>query len=57
MGFRKPDGLAEFEAHLDRERPGIIHFHELAGSNGITVDHVIAAKTNGCKSDHDFSPG
>jgi len=49
MGFRKPDGLAAFQEHLKNEKPDIVHFHELAGSNGITSHHVIAAKKTGAK--------
>lgn len=49
MGIHKPEGLKEFVAHLQKEQPDIVHFHELAGSNGITLHHVIAAKNNGAK--------
>ena len=49
MGFRKPDGLSAFEDHLAEERPDIVHFHELAGSNGIGLHHVAAAKKMGAK--------
>ncbi len=49
MGFRQPDGLNYFIGHLQKEQPDIVHFHELAGSNGITLQHVIAAKSIGAK--------
>ncbi|MDP4285500.1 MAG: glycosyltransferase [Bacteroidota bacterium] len=49
MGKRNPDGLPFFMELIKREQPGIIHFHELAGSNGITLSHVKAASETGCK--------
>jgi glycosyltransferase involved in cell wall biosynthesis len=49
MGFRKPDGLPNFINYLKEQRPDIVHFHELAGSNGISIHHVVAAKALGCK--------
>jgi glycosyltransferase involved in cell wall biosynthesis len=49
MGFRVPDGLIHFEKYIRDERPDIIHFHELAGSNGITLNHVKVAKKSGAK--------
>jgi glycosyltransferase involved in cell wall biosynthesis len=49
MGFRVADGLKNFVAYLNKEQPDIIHFHELAGSNGITLKHVQAAKASGTK--------
>jgi glycosyltransferase involved in cell wall biosynthesis len=49
MGFRIPDGLKDFVAYLKNEQPDLIHFHELAGSNGITLQHVYAAKASGAK--------
>jgi glycosyltransferase involved in cell wall biosynthesis len=49
MGFREPDGLIHFEEYISVERPDIIHFHELAGSNGITLKHVNVAKKSGAK--------
>ncbi len=49
MGFRVPDGLIHFEKYISDERPDIIHFHELAGSNGITLNHVDVAKKSGAK--------
>lgn len=49
MGFRESDGLIHFEKYIRDERPNIVHFHELAGSNGITLKHVHAAKQSGAK--------
>jgi glycosyltransferase involved in cell wall biosynthesis len=49
MGFRTPDGLKSFIDFLKKEQPDIVHFHELAGSNGITLQHVQAAKAIGAK--------
>ena len=49
MGFGKPEGLISFKEYLDSERPDIIHFHGIAGSNGITIHHVEAAKQTGAK--------
>jgi glycosyltransferase involved in cell wall biosynthesis len=49
MGFRDPDGLTHFEEYIRNERPDIIHFHEIAGSNGITLKHVHVAKKSSAK--------
>ena len=49
MGFREPSGLIHFEEYIREERPNIIHFHELSGSNGITLKHVHIAKKSGAK--------
>ncbi len=49
MGFREPDGLIHFKKYIIDERPDIIHFHELAGSSGITLNHVLFAKQSGAK--------
>lgn len=49
MGKRKPDGLQAFIQILTEKKPDIVHFHELAGSNGITLHHVKAAKATGAK--------
>ena len=38
-----------FNAFLKSEKPDIVHFHELAGSNGIGINHVLAAKKYGAK--------
>jgi glycosyltransferase involved in cell wall biosynthesis len=49
LGFRAPDGLKGFISFLKKIKPDIVHFHELAGSNGVTVQHVRAAKIHGAK--------
>jgi len=49
MGLRTPDGLIHFEEFIRKEQPNIIHFHELAGSNGITLKHVEVAKQSSAK--------
>lgn len=48
-GQRLPDGLINFKEYLQNEKPAIIHFHEIAGSNGIGVAHLEAAKATGAK--------
>ena len=50
MGKRKPDGLKNFVEILREEKPDVVHFHELAGSNGIGLYHVQAAKELGFKT-------
>ena len=49
MGFRPPEGLDSFVSFLQLEKPDIVHFHEITGSNGITLHHVQAAKRLGLK--------
>ena len=49
MGKRAPDGLTAFVELLKKESPGIVHFHEIVGSNGITLHHLEAAKNYGAK--------
>ena len=49
MGKRLPDGLKAFRDYINTSKPDIIHFHELAGSNGITIHHVKAARDSGAK--------
>lgn len=48
-GQRLPDGLTNFKKYLQDENPAIVHFHEIAGSNGIGVAHIEAAKATGAK--------
>ncbi len=46
-GRQFPEGIAAFEKLLEEERPHILHFQELSGSNGVTIEHVrIAVKLN-----------
>lgn len=42
-GLVAPDGLANFINVLKNEKPDGVHFHETAGSSGITIYHVKAA--------------
>jgi glycosyltransferase involved in cell wall biosynthesis len=49
MGKTVSKGVQSFRAYLENSRPDIIHFHELAGSNGISLHHVMAAKETGAK--------
>ena len=49
MGYKESNGLQFFKKYIENTNPDIIHFHELAGSNGISLKHVIAAKQNGAK--------
>jgi glycosyltransferase involved in cell wall biosynthesis len=49
MGFDPPSGLPNFKEILSRELPDIVHFHEISGSNGITVFHVATAQLLGAK--------
>ncbi len=49
MGFREPDGLSFFTIYLNKEKPDVVHFHELAGSNGIAEAHIRAAKKTSAK--------
>lgn len=46
-GKRKPEGLAAFENILKQERPDAIHFHEISGSNGISIHHLRMSKDLG----------
>ena len=50
MGRRDPDGLVNFKNILSQERPDIVHFHEIAGSNGITYRHPAVSKEAGYKN-------
>jgi glycosyltransferase involved in cell wall biosynthesis len=48
-GQRLTEGLKFFAEHIAIQQPDIIHFHEIAGSNGIGVAHFEAAKASGAK--------
>jgi glycosyltransferase involved in cell wall biosynthesis len=50
MGERVPAGLSRFIEVIKNEKPDIVHFHEIAGSNGITINHVEAVKYLGIKT-------
>ena len=47
MGQKEPEGLEYFRQHLISSKPDVVHFHELAGSNGISLHHIKAAKDLG----------
>jgi glycosyltransferase involved in cell wall biosynthesis len=49
MGHRIADGVKHFKKWILAEKPTLIHFHELAGSNGISLAHVKMAKASGAK--------
>ena len=49
-GQKAPQGLSRFLEIIKNEQPDIVHFHELAGSNGISLFHVKAVKKSGIKS-------
>jgi glycosyltransferase involved in cell wall biosynthesis len=50
MGDKLPDGLSSFKSVLEKEMPDIVHFHEIAGSNGISFHHVQLTKSMGFKT-------
>ena len=43
-GLVPPEGLNNFKHLLLQETPNALHFHESAGSNGITIFHLLATK-------------
>ena len=43
FGYKKPDGVAAFSSIISREKPDIIHFHELSPGRGISIFHTEAA--------------
>ena len=43
-GLFPPQGLSNFKDLLLQQKPDALHFHESAGSNGITIFHLLAAK-------------
>jgi len=49
LGFRMPEGVAIFKKLLENQKPDIVHFQEIAGSNGITLHHIKTAKSFGAK--------
>jgi glycosyltransferase involved in cell wall biosynthesis len=48
-GQKKSEGVGYFEKWISANKPDIVHFHEIAGSNGINVDHLEKAKASGAK--------
>jgi glycosyltransferase involved in cell wall biosynthesis len=49
-GNAVPEGLERFIEIIKNESPDIVHFHELAGSNGLSLLHVKAIKSLGIKT-------
>ena len=49
MDKRIPEGVSFFIEILKREKPDVIHFHEIVAGNGITLHHLKAAKEAGFK--------
>lgn len=45
FGNTKPSGLKSFLNYLNSDLPDVIHFHHIAGSNGITAEHLRLAAT------------
>lgn len=50
MGKRVPDGLKHFMEVLHNEQPDVVHFHDIAGSNGITMLHVRSSRKAGFRN-------
>jgi glycosyltransferase involved in cell wall biosynthesis len=44
LGLSKPSGLTHFKTLLVENKFDVIHFHEIAGSNGITLNHIKISK-------------
>ncbi len=49
LGFKEPQGLKNFKRYIIEYKPDLIHFHELAGGYGITLNHVLTAKKTDAK--------
>ncbi len=49
IGNRPSSGIEFFEHVLRTEEPDVVHFHELSGSNGITIFHFRVVKKLGIK--------
>lgn len=47
LGLKKSNGVDNFQKYIADTKPDIVHFHELAGSNGVSVFHIEAAKELG----------
>lgn len=50
MGLKISDGIGNFKTLLKDINPDIVHFHELSGSNGFTINHISAASEMGIKT-------
>lgn len=44
-----PTGVETFATFLKKVKPDVVHFHEIAGSNGISIHHIEVAKKLGFK--------
>lgn len=49
MGKTIPEGLKYFKQIIEGEKPSVVHFHIVGGSNGITLRHVQSVKQMGIK--------
>ncbi len=49
MGFTIAEGVTHFKKLVETLRPDIVHFHELAGSNGLALPHLESVKSTGVK--------
>jgi glycosyltransferase involved in cell wall biosynthesis len=49
IGKAIPDGVEYFNKIINTEKPSIIHFHTVGGSNGISLHHVREAKKSNVK--------
>jgi glycosyltransferase involved in cell wall biosynthesis len=49
LGLKVSQGVQHFRALLTMHRPDLVQFHELAGSNGISIEHIKAAREVGAK--------
>jgi len=49
MGKKIPNGVETFIQIIGDEMPDVVHFHELAGSNGIGIEHLRRVKQLGVK--------
>ena len=45
FGKAYPSGLGRFKKMLENEKPDLIHFHEITGSNGISIGHLEVVST------------
>jgi len=48
-GQKISEGIFFFRQYLEDQQPDIVHFHEISGSNGISVAHLEVAKALGFK--------
>ncbi len=48
-GKKAPTGLGNFITLLKEHQPDVVHFHEISGSNGISIYHLKAVKNLGIK--------